>query len=96
MASSAILSAQQSQVTASMTVREESTNWGGVITNIQLLPRLGQAQLVRVDIKLTNSSDASTVSATVDVLLKDKAFEEFGLFGENKDAKKNKKEAGDY
>ena len=98
MASNAVLSAQQSQVSAALTIREasEALGWTGLITNVVLLPRLGQAQLVRISVQLTNLGEAVSVDGDIEMLLNDKAFEEFDLFGQRKglsDRQKDKRAA---
>lgn len=57
------------------------------ITNVQLLPRLGQAQLVKVDILVDD-----TTALTCEMVLRDLAFEEFNLFGAPKNVEEKSKD----
>lgn len=86
MASSQVLSAQSSQVIANITVI--TAGHTAALQNVSLLPRLGQAQVIRVKFLV----DATT-QMEAEIILYDAAFEDYGLHGELK--KKGGKEKQD-
>ena len=83
----------QGQIGVSYTFENEIVNeaWSMTITNVRLLPRIGQAQVL--EILMTAVSPVHNVSFNVPVRVTyyDEAFEEFNLYG----APRNKEAPGE-
>ena len=82
MGAEAVLSSQTSSLTAALTIITGATNVA--VTNLQLLPRLGASQSIRIRFTVDGIADLE-----MQINLFDQAFDDFGLQGDQKRKRPN-------
>jgi hypothetical protein len=84
-----VITTGQSQVIAKYTFQED-TRFRPIVTNVRMLPRAGQAQVIEVTVLVDNPLAApgfeASFTTVFTVALYDQAFEEYNIYGQRRSA----------